>query len=63
MTRIYISDAGDDRNDGLTREKASWQRAVKLCDGNEEMHLMQGDTTLHKLAQKIERQRKTEGSL
>jgi hypothetical protein len=30
---IYISDFGDDRNDGLTRETAiySWQRAVKLC--------------------------------
>ena len=38
MTRIYISDAGDDRNDGLTRETAiySWQQAVKLCDGNTE---------------------------
>ena len=38
MTRIYISDVGDDRNDGLTRETAiySWQRAVKLCDGNTE---------------------------
>ena len=54
MTRICISEYVDDRNDGLTREIAiySWQRAVKLCDGNKEMHLMQGDTTLHKLAQK-----------
>ena len=36
MTRIYISDDGDDRNDGLSKETAiySWQRAVKLCDGN-----------------------------
>jgi hypothetical protein len=35
MTRIYISDFGDDRNDGLTKKTAiySWQRAVKLCDG------------------------------
>ena len=41
MTRIYISEAGDDRNDGLTRETAihSWQRAVKLCDGNAETNL------------------------
>ena len=47
MTRIYISDAGDDRNDGLARETAiySWQRAVKLCDGNTETNLMQGDAT------------------
>ena len=51
MTRIYISDAGDDRNDGLTRETAiySWQRAVKLCDGNTETNLMQGDATLERL--------------
>ena len=51
MTRIYISDVGDDRNDGLTRETAiySWQRAVKLCDGNTETNLMQGDVTLQRL--------------
>ena len=38
MTRIYISYARYDRNDGLPRETAiySWQRAVKLCDGNTE---------------------------
>ena len=35
MTRIYISDDGDEKNDGLTRETAiySWKREVKLCDG------------------------------
>ena len=46
MTRIYISDFGDDRNDGLTREIAiySWKRAAKLCDPNTETNLMQGDT-------------------
>jgi hypothetical protein len=55
MTRIYISDAGDDRNDGLTRETAiySWQRAVKLCDGNTDTNLMQGDATLERLAGEI----------
>ena len=44
MTRIFISDDSDDRNDGLTRETAiySWQQAVKLCDGNTETNLMQG---------------------
>ena len=48
MTRIYISDAGDDRNDGLTRETAiySWQRAVKLCDAASETYLMQGGAKL-----------------
>ena len=45
MNRIYISDHGDDKNDGRTRETAiySWKRAIKLCDGNAEAHLMQGD--------------------
>jgi hypothetical protein len=57
MTRIYISDAGDDRNDGLTREKASWQRAVKLCDGNTETNLMQGDATLERLVEEIAKRR------
>jgi hypothetical protein len=59
MTRIYISDFGDDRNDGLTKETAiySWQRAVKLCDGNSETNLMQGDATLQRLTWEIEKRR------
>ena len=59
MTRIYISDAGDDRNDGLTRETAiySWQQAVKLCDGNTETNLMQGDATLQGLIEEIAKRR------
>jgi hypothetical protein len=59
MNRIYISDHGDDKNDGRTRETAiySWKRAIKLCDGNAEAHLMQGDATLQRLAQEIERLR------
>ena len=59
MNRIYISDDGDDKNDGRTRETAiySWKRAIKLCDGNAEAHLMQGDATLQRLAQEIERLR------
>ena len=50
MNRIYISDNGDDKNDGRTRATAvySWQRAVTLCDGNAETHLMQGEATLPK---------------
>jgi hypothetical protein len=41
MTRIYVSDKGDDNNDGLTRETAvySWERATKLCDGNSQMDI------------------------
>ena len=59
MTRIYISDFGDDRNDGLTRETAiySWQQAVKLCDGNTETNLMQGDATLQRLVEEIAKRR------
>jgi hypothetical protein len=61
MTRIYISDFGDDRNDGLTRETAiySWQQAVKLCDGNTETNLMQGDATLQRLVKEIAKRRET----
>ena len=55
MMRVYISDAGDDRNDGLTQETAiySWQQAVKLCDGNTETNLIQNDATLQRLVGEI----------
>ena len=61
MNRIYISDHGDDKNDGRMRETAiySWTRAIKLCDGNAETHLMQGDATLQRLAREIERRKRT----
>ena len=63
MTRIYISDGGDDRNDGLTRETAicSWQRAVKLCDGNTGTNLMQNDATLERLVEEISKRRGSSG--
>jgi hypothetical protein len=55
MNRIYISDHGDDKNDGRTRETAiySWKRAIKLCDGNAEAHLMQGDARCKGLLRKL----------
>jgi hypothetical protein len=56
MTRIYISAFGDDRNDGLTRYY-SWQRAVKLCDGSIDNHLMQHDASLKRLAEEVARRR------
>ena len=61
MTRIYISDAGDDRNDGLTRETAiySWQQAVKLCDGNTDTNLIQNDATLERLVGEIAKRRRS----
>jgi hypothetical protein len=63
MTRIYISNAGDDRNDGLTRKTAiySRQRAVQLCDGNAETNLVQGDATLERLVGEIAKRRRNGG--
>jgi hypothetical protein len=39
MTRIYISDHGSDRNDGLTERTPiySWKRARKLVAGHLEI--------------------------
>ena len=42
---------------GLIVARLSWKRAIKLCDGNAEAHLMQGDATLQRLAQEIERRK------
>ena len=35
---------------------------LKLCDGNAEAHLMQGDAALQRLAQEIEGERETKKS-
>ena len=53
---------GDDKNDGRTPETPvySWERALKLCDGNTEAHLMDGPT-LQQLNLEIER--RTHGPL
>jgi hypothetical protein len=41
MKTIYISDKGDDKNDGLTKEGAvhSWKRATKLAGGDAEIDM------------------------
>ena len=57
MTRIYISDAGDDRWAHPRTAIYSWQRAVKLCDGKTDTNLMQGDATLERLAGEIAKRR------
>jgi len=51
METIYISDIGDDNNDGLSREKPvrSWRRAVLLRAGHNEMLLIEGTATLKRL--------------
>ena len=59
MNRIYISERGDDKNDGRSREAPvySWKRAVNLCDGNSDMRVMEG-STLQRLTEEIEKRRK-----
>ena len=51
METIYISDIGDDNNDGLSREKPvrSWRRAMLLRAGHNEMVLIEGNATLRRL--------------
>jgi hypothetical protein len=45
MRKIYVSDRGDDKNDGLTSTTPvrSWQRLIELCEGNDEI-IMGADT-------------------
>lgn len=55
MQTIYVSNPGDDKNDGLTKETAvrSWRRAKSLCQGHNEFHLMEGDATFLRLNEEI----------
>ena len=59
MITIYVSNSGDDENDGLTRDKPvrSWWRVQTRSNGNSEMHLMEGDFTLLRLKAEIDEQR------
>jgi len=59
MITIYVSNSGDDENDGLTRDKPvrSWWRVQTLSKGNSEMHLMEGDFTLLRLKAEFDEQR------
>jgi hypothetical protein len=56
MQTIYVSNHGDDKNDGLTPETPvhSWRRLMTLCKGNQAMHLMEGDFTLLRLKTEID---------
>lgn len=42
MRKIYVSDSGNDKNDGLTEKTPirSWQRFIQLCEGNDEIIIM-----------------------
>jgi hypothetical protein len=59
MKVIYISDNGDDKNDGLTRKAAvhSWKRATKLAGGNMEINLT--DATRERINEEIKQAMKT----
>jgi hypothetical protein len=47
MRKIYVSDDGNDKNDGLGEKTPirSWQRFLQLCEGNEEIIIMGGADT------------------
>lgn len=42
MRKIYVSDGGNDKDDGLTEKTPirSWQRFIQLCEGNDEIIIM-----------------------
>ena len=42
MRKIYVSDSGNDKDDGLTEKTPirSWQRFIQLCEGNDEIIIM-----------------------
>jgi hypothetical protein len=50
MRKIYVSDSGNDKNDGLTEKTPirSWQRFIQLCEGNDEIIIM-GDSDTGKM--------------
>ena len=58
MRKIYVSDNGDDKNDGLTEKTPirSWQRFLKLCEGNDEIIIMgNADTGRMRLIAEIDK--------
>jgi hypothetical protein len=58
MRKIYVSDSGNDKHDGLTEKTAirSWQRFIQLCEGNDEIIIMgDGDTGKMRLIAEIDK--------
>jgi hypothetical protein len=57
MQTIYMSNRGDDKNDGLKSESPvrSWKRAKELCKDNSELLLLEGPDTLIRLKQEIDK--------
>jgi hypothetical protein len=61
MATIYISETGNDANDGLSPETAirSCRRALMLSRGDTRLHLM-GVRTLERLSKEIEEKKRHE---
>jgi hypothetical protein len=57
MRKIYVSDSGHDKNDGLTSTTPirSWQRFIELCAGNDEIIIMGTDKVRMRLIAEIDK--------
>jgi hypothetical protein len=58
MRKIYVSDSGNDKDDGLTEKTpiCSWQRFIQLCEGNDEIIIMgDADTGRMRLIAEIDK--------
>jgi hypothetical protein len=58
MRKIYVSDSGNDNDDGLTEKTPirSWQRFIQLCEGNDEIIILgNADTGKMKLIAEIDK--------
>jgi hypothetical protein len=58
MRKIYVSDSGNDQDDGLTEKTAirSWRRFIELCEGNDEIIIMgNADTGKMRLIAEIDK--------
>jgi metallophosphoesterase superfamily enzyme len=58
MRKIYVSDSGNDKDDGLSEKTPirSWQRFIQLCEGNDEIIIMgNADTGKMRLIDEIDK--------
>jgi metallophosphoesterase superfamily enzyme len=58
MRKIYVSDSGNDKDDGLSAKTPirSWQRFIQLCEGHDEIIIMgNADTGKMRLIAEIDK--------
>ena len=58
MRKIYVSDSGNDKDDGRSAKTPirSWQRFIQLCEGNDEIIIMgDADTGRMRLIAEIDK--------